>query len=159
MKIGNPASWDRDVFPCWRRAAKNRTSPNSDVWRPLPAGVRWFEGIIETRDIPLIYLIGSPDLYETFGSYRLAEIGREMPGEDKYHHRRRIREISKGVEENRYFERPIAVAESEEGPYILLDGNHRCLGYHCEGKLENLAIYLGLVPRLIQEFKWAWHLR
>jgi hypothetical protein len=155
MRIGLSVTWDCDVFPSWRRSANNAARPNSDVWRPLPAGIRWYEGELEESDVPNLFLIGSADLQETFGSYRIIDIERDMAANDGYNHRIRIRSLVEAIRAGRPLEWPILVSESAFGPFVFIDGNHRGLAYYCEGRLPGLRVYLGLAPGLLRAYCWA----
>jgi hypothetical protein len=155
MRVGVAVSWDRDVFPCWRRSANNALRPNSDVWRPLPSGTAWFEAEVEPGDISCMFLIGSSDLLETFGSYRLSDIVRVMNGDDRFNHRSRIRSLSQSIRDGCLLERPIVVSQSDFGPFVIIDGNHRCLAYYSLERLPGLQVYLGKAPDLLSAYPWA----
>ena len=158
MKIETTADWTSDVWPCWQRAA-HHPEPNSDIWQALPSGVRWVKARIEPADINGLYLIGSSDLCDTFGSYRVSEIAREMVGQDDYRHHDRVRELIRRIEAGAEFERLIVVAEDVSGPFVVLDGNHRCLAHWNCGTMPGVDIFLGMAPSLIRRFKWSWHLQ
>ena len=153
MKLGVEVSWKNDVFPCWRRSANNAPRPNSDVWGPLPRGVRWYEAELEDADLPQLYLIGSSDLQETFGTYRVADVSPDMSGEDRYHHHVRVRCLLQALREDCVRERPIVISNPDLDQVVILDGNHRCLAHQCRGSLPGLPIYLGVATRLLE--KWG----
>ena len=155
MKITREVTWDTDVFPCWRRSANNAPRPNSDVWRPLPSGIRWFEAELEETDIDLLYLIGSADLMQTFGSYRICRITRSQEGQDEFNHRNRIRAIVAALRRDQHIERPILVGDSALGPFVIIDGNHRCLAHHVEQRVVGLKVYCGVVAGLLRGYCWA----
>jgi len=155
MQIGCEVSWDGDVFPCWRRSAGNAPSPNSDVWGPLPPVMRWYEAKIQPEDISSLYLIGSGDLLETFGSYRLTRIGKEFDGSDKHNHQIRVRSLVGYVRSAGFLERPILVSESSNGPFVIIDGNHRSLAYYACDRLPGLDVYLGMSANLLSMYRWA----
>lgn len=159
MKLGASVSWERDVFPCWQRSANNAARPNSDVWGPFPLGICWYEANVEEADIPLLYLIGSSDLCESFGSYRIADIDRAMAGDDQHNHKVRVRALSQAIRAGRSFERPVAVGNSGTGPFVLIDGNHRALAFYAEQRLQGLELYLGILPGMTHAYKWAWPAR
>ena len=155
MRVELAVSWDQHVFPCWRRSANNAPSPNSDVWRPLPSNLAWFEAQLESNDISGIFLIGSSDLEETFGSYRIVDINPSMIGDDRHNHRSRIRSLSESILNGHRHERPIIVSQSGLGPFVIIDGNHRCLAYYSLQRLPGLQVYLGMAPGLIENYVWA----
>jgi hypothetical protein len=115
----------------------------------------WFEAEVQATDLERLYLIGSSDLREIFGSYRLSEIARTAEGNDRFNHMVRIRGLVADLRRGRTFERAILVAESGEGPFVIIDGNHRCLAYHCEQCLAGQAVYLGMATDLISRYAWA----
>lgn len=143
------------MFPAWQRAAQGASFPNADVWGRLPGGVCWFEATIQEPDLGLLYLVGSADLAESFGTYRLAVISKAMDGDDPDRHQARVSAIIDAVRRGESLERPILVAESGTGPFLILDGNHRCLAYFCLDQLVGKPIYLGIAPDLFGGFQWA----
>jgi hypothetical protein len=155
MKILQSVTWEGEVFPCWRRTSNNAPRPNSDVWGPLPVGVCWSEAEIEEFDLAMLYLIGSSDLQQTFGSYRIRDIDRDISGSDGYNHRVRVQAISRSIRQGRFPEPPIVVSDSPVGPFVFIDGNHRVLAYHSENRLGGLRVYLGMSPNLLTSFPWA----
>ena len=148
-------TWDRDVFPCWQRSANAAARPNSDVWGPLPGDIRWFSATLEEQDIPVLYMIGSQDLRDTFRTYKVNEVGLDMTGIDPHSHRVRVRAIAVNIRQGLRLERPIIVADSDQGPFVVIDGNHRCLAYRTIGRLSGVGVYLGLARGLSHRYKWA----
>lgn len=159
MRIGEPVSWDHDVLPSWRRSANNAPRPNSDVWRPLPPSISWSEAEVEGADPSRLYLLGSADFLDAFGSYRVGDVGRAMTGDDRHGHHRRVRSLAEAIRSGRPFEPPVLVAETAAGPFVIIDGNHRCLAYHALGNLPGVRVYLGLAPGLLAAYPWARHAR
>jgi hypothetical protein len=155
MRIAQEVTWHADVFPCWRRSAKNAARPNSDVWGRLPPGVRWFDAELEGSDTARLYLIGSSDIRETFGSYRIGEISESQENRDRFNHWARVRAIRDALLLGQPLERPILVAESGAGPFVIIDGNHRCLAHYFEQRLVGLPAYLGMVSGLNSAYCWA----
>ena len=155
MRIAQEVTWDADVFPCWRRSANNAPRPNSDIWGRLPPGVRWSDAELEGSDADRLYLIGSADLKETFGSYRICEIRGSQEIRDRFNHWVRVRAIRDALLRGQPFERPILVAESGEGPFVIIDGNHRCVARYLEQRLVGLPVYLGVMSGLNRAYCWA----
>lgn len=155
MHIAKSVNWEKDVLPAWRRAAGNAESPNSDVWGKLPEGVSWFLGYIERSDIQNLYVIGSGDWKEVFGTYRLLEVAADSSTEDdKYKHRQKFGKLQKLISGGEQFEPIIAVTHSEKGPFVIIDGNHRAVAYLKLGLLESQEIFIGLHHRIKTEFVW-----
>ena len=155
MRIIDSVSWDQDVLPAWRRAAGNAESPNADVWGKLPEGVSWFRGNIEKSDIQNLYVIGSGDWKEIFGSFSLVEIAADTsPEDDKYEHRQKLRKLKYKISEGEQFEPMIGVSYSENGPFVIIDGNHRAVAYLRLGLLESRPIFIGLHSNMQTEFIW-----
>lgn len=113
------------------------------------------EAEVQESDLPHLFLIGSPDLQETFGAYRIADISRDMSGDDRYRHRIRVRSLARAAREGRALERPILVSDSVVGPYVFIDGNHRALALHAGGLLSGLQVYLGTARQLLRRYDWA----
>jgi hypothetical protein len=155
MRITDSVSWDQDVLPAWRRAAGNAESPNSDVWGKLPEGVSWFCGNIENSDIQNLYVIGSDDWKKVFGSFSLVEIAADTsPEDDKYKHRQKLRKLRDKISKGEQFEPMIGVSSSENGPFVIIDGNHRAVAYLRLGLLEDQPSFIGLHSNIQTEFVW-----
>lgn len=162
MRITDLVSWEKDVLPAWRSAAGNAESPNSDVWGKLPEGVSWFRGSIEKLDIQKLYIIGSGDWKEIFGSFKLAEVAADTSSEnDKYNHRQKLLDLQDLISKGKRFDEPIiVVSSSKKGPFVIIDGNHRALAYLRLGLLENQPIFIGLHSNIQKEFDWyKWALK
>jgi hypothetical protein len=110
---------------------------------------------LEETDTNGLYLIGSSDLKQTFGSYRICQIPRSQEGKDKFNHRDRIRAILAALRRGQLFERPILVGDSAVGPFVIIDGNHRCLAHHVEQRVVGLQVYLGMAPSMLRGYGWA----
>ena len=156
MIVDKVVSWDHDVFPAWRRAANNAPQPNSDVWGKLPPNMHWSEARVEKNDIHKIYIIGSYDWIEVFGTYSLTGIAsQEFNGiTDKYKRHPKILEIEKKYAQGCSFEPIIMVSLSVEGPFVLIDGNNRAVAMQRQGILIGKAVFLGLHSDIGKSFMW-----
>lgn len=155
MELGNVVDWEQHVLAAWRRSSQ-RTSPNADVWGRLPPGTCWFEARIAESDIGKLLLIGSEDWVEVFGSYRLDDVSRaDYADDDTYRHKERVRSIRSVMEQGRQMEPLVLVADSADGPFVIIDGNHRAISLHQLGKLAGQACYVGFHHRMHADFLWS----
>jgi hypothetical protein len=155
MKLGRVVDWERDVLAAWKRSANNAPRPNSDVWGKLPQGVCWLEGRIEYDDIDRLYVLGSSDWKEVFGSYRVVEIAsKEFGIDDKHKHRSRICAIGDAYSIGKLFEPIAMVAFSGAGPFMVIDGNHRVVAMERRRLLVGQSVFLGLHREIGTSFGW-----
>lgn len=155
MHIKDSVSWEQDVFSAWRRAAHNAVRPNSDVWGKLSKDTCWFRGNIEQSDVECLYVIGSGDWKEVFGSYRIVDIvADKLPVNDKYNHCQRFREMQDAIAEGKKFEPLIVVSYSGMGPFVIIDGNHRAVAYLRLGSLVSRSVFIGLHSNIKSDFVW-----
>lgn len=156
MQFGRVVRWEQDVFAAWQRASNNASRPNSDVWGKLPDHVCWLSARVEEIDIPRLYVIGSGDWKEVFGTYRLADIAaKPLTGtDDKYKHSSRIIGIGSAYSTGKHFEPIAMVSFSGEGPFVIIDGNHRGVGMHRAGLLVGREVFVGLHSAIGTEFGW-----
>lgn len=158
MNVGDSASWEHDVLPAWRRAAGNRERPNSDVWGKLPEGVAWYRATIGRHDIQNLYVIGSGDWKAVYDSYKLTDIAADTSSEaDKYNHRKKIHALQERLSAGEEFEPAILVSDSKQGPFVIIDGNHRAVASCRLGRLVNMRIFIGIHPHMRDcgWFSWA----
>lgn len=154
MKFGRAIEWEQ-VFSSWRGPVPAEAAPNADVWGALPPGVAWFECEIETCDLARLFVIGSPDWQETFGTHALAGIATSpLLNDDRYHHRERILGIASACARGRIYSPPIITAHSGHGPFVIIDGNHRAVALQRLGLLLGQRVYLGCHPQMGQIFQW-----
>ncbi len=156
MIIDKVVSWDDDVFAAWRKAANNAPRPNSDVWGKLPPNMNWYTAHVEKIDIPKIYIIGSYDWIEVFGTYRLTGIASQEFDDvkDKYNHRLKILEIERKYAEGCSFEPIIMVSISGKAPFVIIDGNHRAVAMERLRILIGQVVFLGLLTDIGKSFLW-----
>lgn len=155
MELADVVDWDQHVLPAWRRSSQ-RTSPNADVWGRLPPGVCWFQGRIAGNDIGKLLLIGSEDWYDVFGSYRLTEVSRaDYANDDVYGHKARVRNIRAAMLQGQQMEPLVLVADSGNGPFVLIDGNHRAICLHQLDKLVGQTCFIGFHHRMHADFLWS----
>ena len=155
MKHLEPATWHDDVLPCWRRNANNAPRPNSDIWRPLPIGIAWEKAQIEARDIERLFLIGSSDFKDTFGTYRLSEIRLPFPTRTDDRHYNLPLSMQQSLLQGKDLDMPICVSDSRDGNVIIIDGCHRCLAHLLNESMEGVEIFLGVKDGLHCEFSWS----
>lgn len=156
MQIGRTADWETDVFAAWRRSADGDDSPNSDVWNTLPSGVCWFNCRIDPEDIEKIYAIGSFDWKEVFGCYDLRNIAATScdKEDDSFRHKSRINGIKNAMAVGRNFEPIILTAFSGEGPFVIIEGNHRAAAMMQLGILAGQPVFVGFSKKIGSEFNW-----
>lgn len=155
MRIGRAVDWETDVFAAWRRSADGDESPNSDVWSTLPPGVCWFNCRIEPEDIEKIYVIGSFDWNEVFGTYGLRSIAATSCDEDdSFRHKSRINAIRNAMAVGRGFEPIILTAFSGDGPFVIIEGNHRAVAMMQLGILTGQPVFIGFHKKIGSEFNW-----
>jgi hypothetical protein len=111
---------------------------------------------VEEIDIARLYVIGSGDWKEVFGTYRLADISSKAltTGDDKHKHSSRIIGIGSAYLNGTHFEPIAMVSYSGEGPFVVVDGNHRAVGMQRVGLLVGREIFLGLHSAIGTEFVW-----
>lgn len=155
MILKQVIEWKRDVFPAWQRSAGGANNPNPDVWGVLPFGVCWFQGSIEKQDIQNIFLIGSDDWGEVFGTYKLTDVKLAASEEDdQYKHRSRIKKIQTSLADGWNAEPIILVAAHGEGRFVVIDGNHRAIAMADMDLLVGRDCYVGFHARMETDFEW-----
>jgi hypothetical protein len=155
MKLKNIVDWDNDVLAAWRRSAQHTTHHNNDVWSRLPAGVCWFQAEIEAQDIDAMYVIGSEDWKEVFGTYRLLGVAcANYEIDDHYHHRSRIDSVQKTLIANCKTEPLIMVGSHGAGPFVVMDGNHRATAMLRLNRLVGQECYVGFQQKIATDFVW-----
>jgi hypothetical protein len=169
MKLSKVVEWEAEVLPNWRKAATNSSHSNSDIWGRLPPGVCWVKGEIEAQDITQLYVVGSQDWHDVFGSYQLQAISacyqsnlqavQQADFDDAYHHHTRIRRLFASLaDQEQTTQRPliplILVTGNCGGPMVLLDGNHRALALLQLEKLVGQSCFLGLHSKMETDFLW-----
>lgn len=169
MKLGKVVEWEAEVLPSWRKAATNSSHSNSDIWSRLPPGVCWLKGEIEAQDVAQLYVVGSQDWHDVFGSYQLQAISaryqtdlqtaQQTDFDDAYHHHTRIGRLLESLaNQEKSAQRPltplILVAGDCAGPMVLLDGNHRALALLQLQKLVGQSCFLGLHSQMETAFLW-----
>ncbi len=168
MKLGRVVDWDDDVLPSWRKHAPDSRDANADIWQRLPDGVCWVCGDIEPPDLAQLYVVGSADWFEEFGSYRVNEIATRLraaphggvdPGCDfgapsANRHRDRIGELRASLRKSSHAVPPLVlVCADVRGPFVIVDGNHRALALLQLDLLSGQPCYLGL-HRNMGKFLW-----
>ncbi|MBF0212148.1 MAG: hypothetical protein HQM00_01145 [Magnetococcales bacterium] len=155
MHIGCAVEWEHDVLASWRRSAGGKPLPRPEVWQPLPAGVCWFLCRVEPEDCDKLYVIGSRDWKLLFGTCRLQTIAADpCQGTDDYRHKSRIVRMKKALATGDRFEPLIFTAFSGEGPFVIIDGNHRAIALLQLGLLIGQTVFIGFHPRMGQEYLW-----
>ncbi len=163
MKVHQSVSWESAVFPCWERAA-HPGPPNYDVSLEVPRDVAWCEATIEEADVPAVFLLASSDIMRSFGSYRLVDIDFDLSADYRddlrgRRHQQMVLGITRAIRSGEKMERPILVADDVDGPFVVIEGNHRCIAYFYERRLAGLDVYLGRRAGLLDEYRWAWPAR
>lgn len=162
MRLGRDTNWET-VFEEWKVACPHQPEPNKDIWSLLPDDTQWFCAEIEKADPEKLFIIGSSDWLKSFSTYKLqgvVEAVKSREADDQYRHTSRIKDIASFSDEREGFPKIILVAESAEGPFVAIDGNHRMAGFHLGGCLEGTEVFLGLSQRLSRDFKWFyWAIR
>ncbi|MBF0614306.1 MAG: hypothetical protein G8237_11115 [Magnetococcales bacterium] len=155
MYIGRAVDWEQVVLASWIRSAGGKLLPKTEMWRPLPTGVCWFECRMEPADIPKCFVIGSRDWRELFGCTHLSTIAaNSFQGEDNYSHHSRIHAMKRILASGDFFEPLILTAFSGEGPFVIIDGNHRAIALLQLNLLAGQRLFVGFHPRMGQDFFW-----
>lgn len=166
MKLGQVVEWEQDVFPSWRSAACNSSHTNSDIWSRLPQGVCWVSGQIELQDLAQLFVVGSQDWHEVFGSYQLQTVAEKYTADlhdqkaslgkdDEYRHHTRIGRLIESLQHDASHISPLILAAANvQGPMVLLDGNHRALALWQLKKLAGQSCFLGLHSKMASDFLW-----
>ena len=155
MILGPVVDWEKTVLATWRRSASDEHYPNRDVWERLPEGVCWFEGQISADDADRVYLIGSEDWEEVFGTYHLPEVSLPKSGvEDQCRHVQRIQRMRNALAEGWAPLPLVLVATHHDGPYVVIDGNHRIVALHQLTRLAAHRCYVGFHHKLAADFVW-----
>lgn len=155
MHIGCAVEWETEVLASWSRSAGGKQLPKPEVWQPLPPGVCWFRCRLEPGDIAKCYLIGSRDWKEIFSSTHLATVAADpCHGTDDFRHKSRIQGIKRALAMGETFEPLILTAFSGEGPFVIIDGNHRAIALLQLHLLVGQTVFAGFHPRMGQAFFW-----
>ncbi|MBF0270646.1 MAG: hypothetical protein HQL98_01035 [Magnetococcales bacterium] len=155
MQIGRAVEWHNHVLHSWHRSSGGKPQPKPEVWQPLPAGVCWFRCRMEPADCDKLYVIGSQDWKLLFGSCRLPIVAADpCLGTDDYRHKSRIQSMKKALAVGDSFEPLILTAFSGEGPFVIIDGNHRAVALQQLGLLVGQTVFVGFHPRMGHDFVW-----
>ncbi|MBF0439480.1 MAG: polysaccharide deacetylase family protein [Magnetococcales bacterium] len=158
---GSRVDWESDVLASWRRSAGGAKFPKQKIWELLPTGVNWFICRIDAQDIDRMYLFGTYDWEQAFasGSYHLSTIAADPCQENaeeqnNFRHKFRINEIRKMYASGLRFEPIILTACSMEGPFVIIDGNHRAIAMQQLGMLVGQTVFIGLHDKMESDFGW-----
>ncbi|MBF0440175.1 MAG: polysaccharide deacetylase family protein [Magnetococcales bacterium] len=158
---GSLVDWENDVLASWRRSAGGVKFPKQKIWELLPTGVNWFICRIDAQDIDRMYLFGTYDWKQAFatGSYHMRTIAADPCQEseeesDDFRHKFRINEIRKMYASGLRFEPIILTACSMEGPFVIIDGNHRAIAMQQLGMLVGQTVFIGLHDKMESDFGW-----
>lgn len=143
-------------MPTWRDSAQHTGHFNRDVWGRLPDGMCWFRGCIEQQDIVQLYVIGSEDWQEEFGSYQLPKIADACLEPGNGYHQSRIRAMRQSLDEGWESGPLVLVASDGAGPFVMIDGNHRAAALQMQGELSGRECLVGFHRRLAEDFVWYW---
>jgi hypothetical protein len=155
MKLLRSVTWEDQVLPCWRRNANNAPRPNSDIWRPLPPGIDWHQAELTSVDVQSIYLLGSSDFHDTFGTYKIAEIRTPFPSTSSDRHHTLPLAMKRTLEIGGTLDSPILIAESTASNMVVIDGNHRILAHLLNNSLAGLSIFVGIQSGIHRRFSWS----
>lgn len=159
MKILKPVNWEKDVLPHWS-VLRGATVKQQPLWEKLPSGMQWHAARFESGDDEKLYVIGSGDWEKTYGSYRVIDIARQsQEGDDAHNHRARIRGFIETLNSGGQIAEVVAVAAKEQGPYVLIDGNHRAIALVAKNQLRGQNIFLGIHRDIDQHFQWFYPAR
>lgn len=128
----------------------------SGVIEVLPPGVIWRFATIEECDVQKILVIGSGDWEKTFGTYVLSKIAQQnfAGPDDKEKHKSRIREIGKKYANGETLGPIILVCISQDGPFVIIDGNHRAVAAFQQMDLVGQRVYVGVMPPNGAQYIW-----
>lgn len=155
MHIGSTVDWETDVLAAWKKAANPEKAPNNDVWERLPEGMCWFNCLIEPSDIEKIYVIGSYDWKEVFGTYCLSGVAaNSCDADDRFRHKSKIMAIRNAIAVGKSVDPIILTAFSGSGPFVIIEGNHRAAAMMQLGVLAGQRVYVGFHQKIGSDFLW-----
>ena len=151
MRFVAPVSFHDDVLPAWS-AASPSGAPNASISDGLPGCVEWWQAGFEADDRDRLLCFGTRDWVEQTGTCRLAEIAlrlnRYTP--DPFGHRVRIEALACELHNGARFLPPVIVAPGRNGPFVTLDGNHRCAALLLVGQLVGHPVLVGVHPHIVE---------
>lgn len=153
MRFHEAVQWET-VFHGWRRQAGGSLCPNEDIWGVLPHGTCWLSATVEEKDVPRLFVIGSGDWKSTFGTYNVCKIAEQCCGDDVYKHQPRIDAIGAEAAAGKTYERIAMVSNSGDGPFVVLDGNHRAVAFTRVKMIIGMKVYVGLHPKMREAYSW-----
>ena len=152
MQIREFVTWEETVLPTWRSNHPDIVAPNESIWTQFPNDLMWYSALIEADDINKLCLIGSLDWLEVFQTFRLSELCQNfasaLQSNDKYKHIDRIKALQSFYTTGKTLAPLIVIAPDCEGPYILVDGNHRASALLLNEMLIGQAVLIGTSKKI-----------
>jgi hypothetical protein len=156
MRIGRVLDWETEVLDIWTKGSPEGYLPSEGLIKEFPQGICWMAGVIEPDDIEKLLVIAAADWQQLFGTFQLADIARRIPetGDDEHRHYSRIRELTRLAEAGQPFYPPILVAKSGQGPFVIIDGNHRVLGMQRAKSVLGKQVIIGFLPPNVEYHRY-----
>ncbi|MEM7810373.1 MAG: hypothetical protein AAF532_02700 [Planctomycetota bacterium] len=145
-----------EVYGYWREweGVPPGRELRGDITRPLPQDVVWCRAVLEGQDASGLYLISSDDLGAiSRKSFLVREAAENVKSgfRDSDHSLR----LDNLLERDDGFDpRLVVVSDSIEGPFTIIEGNHRAILMEMDGTLVGQEIYLGM-SSAIRDYTWA----
>ena len=119
----------------------------------FPRDVRWFQATIESADIARLYLVNSGDLKTLSKDTQRLDVAAQhwLGGFRDNDHSLRLQRI---VDSGDFDPRTVLVASNPDGPFTILDGNHRATILQARSVLAGQRCFLGIHAQ-IGEFDCA----
>jgi hypothetical protein len=158
MRLGRVVDFKSDVIGTSRRSGRKEPRSDSEIWRRLPEGTCWFACHLEPCDIEKIFVYGDREWKQAFGSFSLKAVAAAtLDSDDKQHHKSRIQQLMQTLASGHKYRSLALTAFSGEGPYVMIDGNHRAAAMLRLGILAGQSCYVGFHQRIGKDCSWFRH--
>lgn len=149
MKLGVELNWETSVHASWRLSDDSCADAGSANWGILPELTSWRLATLQETDGPNLYVNGSGDWWQVFGSYSVPVIAKNLKDEDDlFAHSSRIRDMGQAYLDGVVFQPVVLVSFALEGPYVAIDGNHRLVALYQQGLLAGTKVIVGTDDRI-----------
>jgi hypothetical protein len=155
MRLGRVVDFKDDVLGGSRRVGHKSRRTNSDIWRKLPEGICWFACHLEPADVEKIYVYADRNWKNAFGTFNLSALSAtKLVPDDEHHHKSRIERLMHTLSTGQKFRSLALVAFSGEGPFVMIDGNHRAAAMVRLGMLPGQSCYVGFHQKIGRDYSW-----
>jgi|SRR5579863_2878702 len=158
MRLARVVDFSLDVVGTSRRSGRKSPRSDSDIWRRLPEGTCWFACHIEQCDIEKIFVYAGREWKEAFGGFSLkGAAAAALEPDDRQHHKSRIEQLTRTLATGHKYRSLALTAFSGEGPFVMIDGNHRAAAMLRLGILAGQSCYVGFHQRIGKDCSWFRH--